>query len=105
MSNQFQTSAEVMIKTANHVDDVNHDVDGSIRTLRGIVQGTSACWHGEAQSAFMGLMTRFDESAARLGNALTAIAENIRANAGQFAAAEDQNVASLNRVAGAGLDL
>lgn len=101
-SGLFTTDFSTMTTTASDVDGVNAEVSGELARLRGVVDGLAGDWQGQAQVAFDNLMLRWDEAAGRLSNALTDIAENIRANSRSFDATEETGADSFNRVASAG---
>lgn len=108
MSGHFRTESQTMVSTAAHVDQTNDEVQAELSRLRATVDGVRASWQGSAQMAFDNLMQRWDASARQLQDALTSIAENIRANARAFDTSEADNEAAFRSVgvgAGPGLAL
>ncbi|MBB3116732.1 WXG100 family type VII secretion target [Corynebacterium bovis] len=91
----FRTTTDVMHDAAGKVDTVNSEVQAELRRLQGTVDSVSGAWQGEAQAAFGQLMVRWNDSARELHQALTSIAENIRANARGFAQVEADNAAAF----------
>lgn len=92
----FQTSVETMQQAAGNVDGVNSEVQGELSRLRAVVEEVSGSWKGQAQVSFHGLMERWDANAKSLSEALQAIADNLRANAGSFDDTEMSNAAAFN---------
>ena len=73
--------------------------------IRGVVDGLAGDWKGQAKNSFDDLMLRWDDAAIRLSNALSDIADNIRANSTSFDEGEEEGAASLKQVAAAGASL
>lgn len=105
MTQLFKTEADLMIATAGNVDGVNADVQGELNRLEGIVSGLRGSWAGAAQTSFDDLMVRYNEAAAKLQNALSDIADNLRSNASNFCDIEASNEQSFSAVAASGLNL
>lgn len=90
MANLFAAESDQMTTTAGDVDGVNSEVQGELGRIRGVVDGLAGEWKGQAKDSFDDLMLRWDDAAMRLSNALTDIADNIRANSSSFDAGEDE---------------
>lgn len=105
MSQLFKTEAEVMVATAGRVDSTNQEVQGELTRLQGVVDGVRGSWAGQAQVSFDGLMQRYNASAKKLNEALSAISDNIRSNAQNFDNVEAENTQAFSNVGGAGLAL
>lgn len=69
------------------------------------MDGLAGEWKGQAKDSFDDLMLRWDDAAMRLSNALTDIADNIRANSSSFDAGEDEGASSFKQVVAAGASL
>lgn len=105
MANVFATESSQMVTTAGDVDGVNSDVQGELARIRGVVDGLAGQWQGQAKRSFDELMLRWDDAAVRLSNALTDIADNIRANSASFDEGEEETASSFTRVGDAGSSL
>lgn len=105
MANIFAAESDQMVTTAGDVDGVNSEVQGELSRIRGVVDGLAGDWKGQAKQSFDDLMLRWDDAALRLSNALSDIADNIRANSSSFDEGEEEGVASLKQVAAAGASL
>lgn len=102
MSNaQFRTEADVMRNAANNVDSTNDSVNAELNRLQDVAQSTRDYWQGTAQASFDGLMVRFDDAERRLSEALSDIATNIRANAGNFEDVDASNSDAFANIAAA----
>ncbi|WP_448851554.1 WXG100 family type VII secretion target [Corynebacterium sp. 335C] len=101
----FTTETSTMTTTAGQVDGVNAEVQGELARLRGTVDGLAGQWRGQAKTAFDELMVRWDGAAHKLSQALTDIAETIRANSRSFDSGEEAGAADINRVGAAGAGL
>ena len=105
MSQMFATESDLMVSTAKGVDATNDQVQAELDRVKGIVQDVAAGWKGAASTSFSQLMIRWDDSAARLRNALTDIAVNIRSNASSFDSSEQDNAQALRSIEAQGLAL
>ncbi len=105
MSNNFRTEADVMVSTANHVDQTSAEVQSELGRLRGVVDSVKGSWEGTAQLAFDQLMQRWDHNARELQSALESISENIRNNARSFQNVEADNASAFANAGGGGLAL
>lgn len=105
MSQMFRTEADVMLATAGNVDNVNSNVQSELGRVRGIVDSLRGSWTGTAQISFDNLMQRYDSSASRLQEALTAISDNLRSNSSNFADTEASTEQAFNQVGSQGLAL
>ncbi|BDH58935.1 WXG100 family type VII secretion target [Tsukamurella sp. PLM1] len=98
------TKAELAaMKTgATTLDDLGVQMNATLAQLRGDVEATQGVWAGAAQVAFLGVMARWDESAAKINTSLTDISTMLSQNTTSYGSQEEQNVADLNTVGGGG---
>lgn len=96
----FATEAEVMRAAADRTDDTNANVNREIDRIQQVAESTRNYWVGNAQRSFDELMLRYDDAQRRLGEALTAIAANIRDNAKHYESTDATNTDSLRQLAG-----
>ncbi|WKD56904.1 WXG domain conatining protein [Corynebacterium capitovis DSM 44611] len=101
---QFKTEAEVMRSAADHVDDTNSNVNAEIDRVQSVAESTRSFWSGAAQRSFDELMVRYDDAQRRLGEALSAIAVNIRDNAKNYEHVDASNTDDFRSIS-AGLAL
>ncbi len=105
MTQTFKTEADVMVAAAQRVDDTNQRVQNELNRLERTVEGLRSNWEGKAQVSFNNLMIRYNENERKLGEALAAIAENIRDNSRHFENVEAENESIFTNVGAAGLAL
>ncbi len=103
-SGAFNTEAATMAQAATRVNDVNSQVLSELRTLQGAVEGVQAHWSGQAASSFQQLMTRWNEDAGKLSQALQGISEQIAASGKAYTASDEANQQAL-RSSGSGLNM
>ncbi|SDS48144.1 WXG100 family type VII secretion target [Corynebacterium timonense] len=101
---QFTTEADVMRSAAERVDETNSSVNLEIDRVQQVAESTRSFWAGEAQRSFDELMVRYDDAQRRLGEALSAIAVNIRDNATNYEGADASTTDDLRSIS-AGLAL
>lgn len=96
------TKAELAaMKTgAMTLDDLGVQMNATLVQLRGDVEATQGVWAGAAQAAFLGVMTRWDEGAAKINTSLNDISTMLSSNTTSYGSQEEQNVSDLNSVAG-----
>lgn len=85
----FGTETETMAAASRHVEQVAGDVDATLRTLQGQLAPLAGAWKGTASTAFQALMTRYQENADKLNQALRGISEQL-GSAGVTYATEDE---------------
>lgn len=92
------TKAELaaMQTGANTLDDLGNQMQGTLSQLRGDVEATQGVWAGSAQVAFLGVMTRWDESAGKIKASLTEISTMLSGNTKSYGSQEEQNQAEIS---------
>lgn len=101
MTQGFGTTFEEMQAGAQHIDDVNAMINGLLSSLRGNLAPLPSMWRGQASTAFVNLMARYDSSAARISEALTAISTQVRGSNATYMAEEETHSASLSQISSA----
>jgi WXG100 family type VII secretion target len=86
---------------ASHIDTVNDQINGQLSSLRGNLAPLNGVWRGQASTAFTNLMMRYDSSAARISEAMRAIAEQIRGANASYMAEEETHSQSLSQISSA----
>ena len=98
MAGQFGTQTETMRQAAQHVVDVNQQIQGQLSTLRNRLAPLEGSWRGDAALAFGQLMTRWNDDAVRIGRSLAAIGESSQASGAEYRAAEDENASRVTTI-------
>jgi WXG100 family type VII secretion target len=92
-----------MEAAANHVETVNGQLDGTIRSLKSRCEGAAGnFWEGGASVQFQSLMNRYDEASKRLHTSLDTIAQQIRDNGKGYDAAEQANQDAISNAGASG---
>jgi WXG100 family type VII secretion target len=94
----FGTTFEQMQAGAQRIDNVNDQINSLLSALRGNLAPLQGVWRGEASTAFMNLMARYDSSSARISEALRAIAEQVRGSNAAYIAEEETHTHSMSRI-------
>ncbi|XVV03255.1 WXG100 family type VII secretion target [Actinosynnema sp. CA-248983] len=92
----YTTGTPELIQAAKDIISVDESVQGILGQVRSTVDGVSASWAGQAATAFQTLMTRFDEDARKLQEALRGIAEQISGTAEIYARQEEEQNQSMS---------
>jgi len=101
MATGFGTNIATMQQAAQHVRDVNQDIQADLTRLAGQLDPLQGVWKGGAAVAFHKLRVRWDADARKLNDALSHIAAAIDVTKGTYAARDEQSTESLNRIASA----
>lgn len=101
MSGAYSTTFAEMQAGASHIDNVNADIMGRVSSLEGQLAPLAGAWQGSASTAFQNLMVRYRNSANRIQEALTAIAEQVRGSSTTYAAEEENQQQSMNHISNA----
>lgn len=101
------TSAELaaMKAGASSLEDLGTQMNAVLSQLRTDVEMTQSAWAGTAQIAFRTVMTRWDESSAKLNNAINEISSLLAGNTTSYGTTEAQSEADLQSVGGATLNM
>ena len=98
MAEGFGTTVEEMQRAGKHVLGVNDTVQADLATLRSRLGPLAGAWRGEASTAFVTLMARWDADAKTLSEALRAIGEAIQGSGVRYQAQEEQQAGSLSTI-------
>lgn len=98
MAQQFGAQFEQMQAAANHVADVNHNVQAQLMSLRNQLAPLAGAWKGQAATAFQLLMQRWDNDARALNEALDSIGEQIRASGVTYAQTDEAENQTYSRI-------
>jgi WXG100 family type VII secretion target len=101
---QFGTHTDVLARAAARVEQVNGEIHAQLRALSGMVAGTAGFWRGDTQRTFTALMERWNSDAARLTDALGAIAGALAQTGTAYATTEESSASAL-RSSASGLNL
>ncbi|MEC3980222.1 WXG100 family type VII secretion target [Amycolatopsis sp. H20-H5] len=88
MSGGFQGTPEQFTASEKHVTEVRVSMDQNLNTLRDNIEATAAGWGGEAATAFNNIMTKFDEDARGLNQALQRIGDLLQDAGSKYARTE-----------------
>jgi WXG100 family type VII secretion target len=98
MAGQFGAQFEQMQAAANHVAEVNQNVQAQLAALRNQLAPLAGAWKGQAATAFALLMQRWDNDARNLNEALHGIGEQIRGSGTTYAQADEGENQTYTRI-------
>lgn len=101
MAGSFGTSIEEMQAASSHVHEVNGSVQAELSRLSNQLAPIAGAWRGQASTAFQNLMTRYNENARTLNEALRGIGDAIGASTTTYAQQEEQEQASMSNITNA----
>ncbi|SEF31452.1 WXG100 family type VII secretion target [Amycolatopsis pretoriensis] len=96
----FQGTVQQFSEAEGRVTEVRAQMDTNLVTLRDRIEATRAGWQGVAQKAFDNVMTRFDDDARQMNQALQRIAELLREAGSKYERSEQQQqeiLAAVNK--------
>lgn len=99
MSN-FETETPTMQVAANHVLDVNSNVQQELSNLLSRLEPLMAAWQGSASVSFHDLKERWHQNAGILNDALMAIGEDLHQSEQNYSITEDTNTQGFTGMAG-----
>jgi WXG100 family type VII secretion target len=100
MAGSYTADAAVMQKAAQQVQQVSEEIQGELRSLLSNLEPVASTWKGSAASAFQQLMSRWQEDAGKLTQALQGIAEMLDSTTKQYTQAEESNASSISKILG-----
>ncbi|NKE61929.1 WXG100 family type VII secretion target [Lentzea sp. PSKA42] len=95
----FSLTPEDLDALAKHIANVNDSTQGTLRQVRSSVEGVQSSWQGTAATAFQNLMTRFDEDARKVQEALMSICEQISSSSEVYKQQEAESEQSVSTIA------
>lgn len=98
MAGSFGTDPAVMAKAAQQVDQVSQEISQELRSLMSNLEPVAAGWKGSAASAFQQLITRWQEDAGKLTQALQGISEMLQSTNKNYTQIEEQNSSSIGNI-------
>ena len=98
MAAGYGATPEQMQRAAQHVLQVNDQVQSQLAGLRNQLAPLAGTWRGEASTAFQGLMARWDGDARALNEALRGIGEAIGGTGRSYQAAEERQSQSMSSI-------
>jgi WXG100 family type VII secretion target len=96
----LEVTAAELDALAKRIIQVDEETQGTLRQVQGAVDTVSSSWAGDAATAFANLMSRFQDDAKKLQEALRTIAESVASSADVYARQEDDNKSSIGNIAG-----
>jgi WXG100 family type VII secretion target len=98
MAGSFNTDPAVMAKAAQQVNQVSEEISGELRSLLSNLEPLASGWKGSAASAFQQLITRWNEDAGKLTQALQGISEMLQSTNKNYTQIEEQNSSSIANI-------
>ncbi len=96
----FQTDVPTMDLAANHVFEVNEQVQSELAGLLRRLDPLMSAWQGSAAASFHQLKDRWHDNATKLNQALRTIGEGLVQAGQNYASSEDANQQGFTGVAG-----
>ncbi len=88
----------VMAQAAQHVYDVNTNIQSELTTLITRLGALEGAWRGAAATSFTTLKTRWDEDARKLNEALRAIGDALKQSHVNYTSAESVNTTGFSKI-------
>jgi WXG100 family type VII secretion target len=94
----FNTTTEELDTLAKRIIEADETAQAKIRQVRDAAETVASSWKGSAFTAFQNLISRFDADAAKVQEALRAIAEQISDTSKVYAQNEAAQEAEISNV-------
>lgn len=98
MAGSYATDAATMQKAAQQVQQVSEEISAELRSLMSKLEPVAASWKGNAASAFQQLMSRWQDDAGKLTQALASIAEMLDSSNKAYSTAEENNSSQISAI-------
>jgi WXG100 family type VII secretion target len=96
----FKTETVQMLTAANHVREVNQNIDSSLKALLTKLESLYQTWAGQGASSFHVLKERWIEDANKLNQSLEGIATALDQTRVQYEQSEEQSKTDFTKVTG-----
>lgn len=85
---------------ATKVDDYNQQIQGELKRFKGHADSIAhTAWQGDAYKSYVDVVSRWDADAIKLQNALSQIADNMRANSKSLAEESEKHAHGIQSAA------
>jgi WXG100 family type VII secretion target len=101
MSGSFGATPEQLAAAARHVEQAHQQVTDHLNAMRTQLEPLGAAWHGQAYTAFVALMGRWNDDAAKLTGALRSIGALIEISGREYDQAEQEQSQRLSSITAA----
>ena len=95
----FRTEVPTMDVAAEHVHDVNDQIQSQLASLLNRLEPPMGTWQGAASVSFHALKQRWHENATALNEALRGIGDGLGQNSTTYASTEDDNTQGFTAMA------
>lgn len=100
VGNRFETQVPTMDVAAQHVFEVNDQIQSTLSNLLNRLEPLMSTWQGSAAGSFHTLKQRWVDNAAKLNDSLRGIGDGLVANSTQYATTEETNTAGFTGMTG-----
>jgi WXG100 family type VII secretion target len=103
MTGSFGATTEQMAVAAHRVEQVHQQVTGYLNSMRTQLEPLGAAWQGQAYTAFVALIGRWNDDAGKLTDALRGIGQLIDVSGQQYEQieqAQHQRMSSITAALG-----
>lgn len=100
MSDGFKTELPTMQAAAQHVYDVNAQIQGQLTSLLTRLEPLAGAWQGSAAGSFTTLKQRWHDEATKLNALLREIGDGLQRTHGNYATSEQANTDGFTRMTG-----
>ena len=102
----LSTDVAAMNTAADHVTQVNEQLQGTINNLRTRCEGAAGNWEGGAAVKFQDLIVRYNDASNRMRESLVTISDQIRQNGKGYDESDQANQDAITQAgASGGLDI
>ena len=100
MSDGFRTELPTMQAAAQHVFDVNAQIQGQLTSLLTRLEPLAGAWQGAAAGSFASLTQRWHDEATKLNTLLREIGDGLQQTHTNYSASESANADGFTRMTG-----
>jgi WXG100 family type VII secretion target len=100
MAGEMSKQDQALVRGAQMVASARGDLEQQLGALRGKLAGIGAQWAGAGSTSFQTLMTRWDEDARRIVNALNEFEANLQVSEQEYNAADQEQSATFSKLTG-----
>jgi WXG100 family type VII secretion target len=85
----YETNVATMQQAAQHVDQVNQQIQGQLSSLLSKLEPLQGAWQSSAATSFQNLKQRWHDDATKLNQALQGIGEALKRSGQSYQATDD----------------
>jgi WXG100 family type VII secretion target len=98
MAGEVSAADGALLRGSKIVSDARQQLTQELSSLEGKLAGIGAAWKGSGSTAFQSVMTRWQQDASKIINALSRFEENLTSSQSTYVSTDDAQQSSFSKL-------